>query len=171
MKRSHHLSRLALLPSRRRRCAALIVACIACLLNSPPPALGQSETEAQAPSMAVTKVPRSDHRASSTTSGLNPRDVLQSWSIPIAALALAGLGVTSLIQQRRRRATAPGSPPLQVVHQTRLGPRHSLYIVRLGNRTLLVGAGAQGAPTLLTECESSVELLDTTTTPGLGRAL
>jgi flagellar biogenesis protein FliO len=40
---------------------------------------------------------------------------------------------------------------LRVVGRVPLSPRHSIYLVRAGERTLLIGTGAQGAPTLLGE--------------------
>jgi hypothetical protein len=40
---------------------------------------------------------------------------------------------------------------VHVVGRVSLSPKHSIFLVRAGRRTLLIGAGAQGAPTLLGE--------------------
>ena len=40
---------------------------------------------------------------------------------------------------------------VQVVGRVSLTPRHSIFVVRAGQRRLLIGTGAQGAPTLLGE--------------------
>ena len=38
---------------------------------------------------------------------------------------------------------------MQVVGRVSLSPKHSIYMVRAGQRTLLIGTGSQGAPALL----------------------
>jgi len=40
---------------------------------------------------------------------------------------------------------------LQVIGRVSLSPRQSIVLVRAGDRVLLIGAGAQGAPSLLGE--------------------
>jgi flagellar biogenesis protein FliO len=65
------------------------------------------------------------------------------------ALALAAFGGISLASRRLPAGTEPG--PLQVVGRARLSPRHSVVLLRAGDRVLIVGAGAQGPPALLGE--------------------
>lgn len=43
------------------------------------------------------------------------------------------------------------SGSLRVVGRVSLSPRHSIYMVRAGERVWLIGTGSQGAPTLLGE--------------------
>jgi hypothetical protein len=76
-----------------------------------------------------------------------------SWWLGTAGVALAlavagGLSVAS----RRLVSTAPaGGVALRVVARTSLSPRHAVYLVRAGERVLVVGTGPQGAPALLGE--------------------
>jgi flagellar protein FliO/FliZ len=71
-------------------------------------------------------------------------------------LVLAACGIAGVVARRGQRAvrdtTAQG---LRVVGRTPLGPRHAVYLVRAGDRLLLVGTGAQGPPSLLGELEDS----------------
>ena len=43
-----------------------------------------------------------------------------------------------------RRSTRPGQPRLEVIDRLALTPQHSLHLVRLADRTLLVGLSPQG---------------------------
>jgi flagellar biogenesis protein FliO len=65
------------------------------------------------------------------------------------AAALAIFGAISLTAKKVRPAS--DSPSLRVVGRTSLSPRQSVYLVRVGERTLILGAGSQGPPTLLGE--------------------
>ena len=42
---------------------------------------------------------------------------------------------------------------MQVVGRVSLSPKHSVYLLRIGRRVLLVGAGPQGAPSLIAELD------------------
>lgn len=81
-----------------------------------------------------------------------------TWRIPwpsmIAIGAACGLLCAGLLTRARTNSRRFGSTtPLEVVGRTALGPRHAMYVVRVGNRVLLIGAGNQGPPALLTELE------------------
>jgi flagellar biogenesis protein FliO len=65
------------------------------------------------------------------------------------ALALAVFGGVSLAS--RRFLPGRGTGPLQVVGRTSLSPKHTVYLLRAGDRVLIVGTGSQGAPSLLGE--------------------
>lgn len=89
-------------------------------------------------------------------------DLLQ----PLAAIALVlGLLAAALVLLRKRGAASfrfpgmQGSPQrrLEVVERVALGPQHSLHLVRVGERCLLIGT----AP-------SSCQLLDTFPHTGAG---
>ena len=47
---------------------------------------------------------------------------------------------------------------LQVVGQTRLSPKQAVYLLRVGERVLILGAGAGTSPTTLGEVTDSTEL-------------
>ena len=64
-------------------------------------------------------------------------------------VALAAFGVYSLAAKKVR--PAGDSPSLRVIGRASLSARQSVYLVKVGDRTLIVGAGAQGPPSLLGE--------------------
>jgi hypothetical protein len=47
-----------------------------------------------------------------------------------------------------------------VVGRVSLSPRHSIFLVRAGERVLLIGTGNQGAPSLLGELTEAEHVLD-----------
>ena len=68
-------------------------------------------------------------------------------------LLVIGLLVAALIAVRLRLGRSrplPGSVPLEVLGQLALSPGHTLYVVRAGERRLLLG-GAPGGLSLITE--------------------
>jgi flagellar protein FliO/FliZ len=69
------------------------------------------------------------------------------------ALALAICGAICIAARRYRPQDTAGL--VQVVGRVGLTPRHSIFVVRAGQRSLLIGTGAQGAPTLLGELTES----------------
>jgi flagellar protein FliO/FliZ len=62
--------------------------------------------------------------------------------IVLRALSLRGVGVKPR-----------GTRELEVLEQLPLGPRRSLYVVRAGDKRLVIGLGEQGAPVLIAELE------------------
>ncbi len=69
-----------------------------------------------------------------------------------AGLVLAGM-VAVLLLLRRMQTTRP-SGPIQVLAEQRLSAAHSVYLVRVGERQLLLGGGASGLSLL---CELSAQ--------------
>ena len=67
----------------------------------------------------------------------------------------------------RLRANVGAAGGLRVVGRAHLTGRHAVYLLRAGDRTLIVGVGAQGPPSLLGELDA--EALDAGPT-GQGRA-
>ncbi len=68
-----------------------------------------------------------------------------------AALALCGW---MSIASKKFLPKAPGSAPnLRVLGRTHISPKHSVYLLDVGGRTLLIGTGPQGAPSLLGELD------------------
>jgi flagellar biogenesis protein FliO len=72
------------------------------------------------------------------------------------ALALAICGALGLVARRWMPRSAGGA--IQVVGRVSLSPKHTVYMLRVGQRVLLLGAGPQGAPALLTELDDLAEL-------------
>jgi flagellar biogenesis protein FliO len=69
---------------------------------------------------------------------------------------LAVLGVGSLAAKRWKLVPGRETSALEIVGRTFLTSKHAVYLVRAGGRTLLIGTGPQGAPSLLGElpCEA-----------------
>ena len=68
------------------------------------------------------------------------------------AVALAAFGAVSLVAKKSRPRD---SADLRVVGRASLSPRYAVYLLRVGDRTLIVGTGGQGAPSLLGELAST----------------
>ncbi len=66
-------------------------------------------------------------------------------------LALALLGAGGWMARRTRAVGEGGDVPMRVVGRTSLSPRHAVVLLRVGDRTLMIGTGPQGPPTLLGE--------------------
>jgi flagellar biogenesis protein FliO len=71
------------------------------------------------------------------------------------ALALAVWGGVTILS--RRFAPRGASGAFQVVGRVSLSPKHTVYLLRVGQRVLLVGTGPQGAPSLLGELDDFAE--------------
>jgi hypothetical protein len=67
------------------------------------------------------------------------------------ALALAACGWASVAARRYLPRAADGTAALRVVGRTSLSPKHTVYLLDVGGRVLIVGAGPQGPPSLLGE--------------------
>ena len=80
------------------------------------------------------------------------------WWIGTAGIALA-LALCGGISVASRRYLLPrqGTGPLRVVGRTSLSPKHTVYLLEVGDRVLIVGAGAQGPPSLLGELTDPAE--------------
>jgi flagellar protein FliO/FliZ len=72
------------------------------------------------------------------------------------ALALALFGGISLASRRYLPQREGG--PMRVVGRTSLSPKQTVYLLRVGERVLIVGAGPQGPPSLLGELTDPAEL-------------
>ena len=72
------------------------------------------------------------------------------------AVALAVFGAVSIAS--KRYLPHQGSGSLRVVGRTSLSPKHTVYLLKAGERVLIVGAGPQGAPSLLGELTDPVEI-------------
>ncbi len=81
-----------------------------------------------------------------------------SWWLGLGgmALALAICGALGIIARRFAPRVAHGA--IQVVGRVSLSPKHTVCLLRVGQRVLLVGTGPQGAPALLGEFDQLAEL-------------
>ena len=74
------------------------------------------------------------------------------WSGKVcAALVLAVCGVIAVAA--RRRGSRTSAVAAEVVGRVSLSPKHAVYLLRIGRRVLVVGAGPQGPPALITELD------------------
>ncbi len=113
-----------------------------------PPARAQSSTPARRP------VARAEGAAASSSRSPRPEvGASGSWWIGTAgmALALAACGWASLAARRFLPKRLDGASNVRVVGRTTLSPKHSVYLLDIGGRVLIVGTGPQGAPSLLGE--------------------
>jgi flagellar biogenesis protein FliO len=88
------------------------------------------------------------------------------WWMGSAGIALALAATGALCTLARKRWPSDSSKLLRVIGKVSLSPRHSICLVQAGQRVLLIGTGAGGAPSLLGEL-SAAELAPT---PGEPRA-
>jgi hypothetical protein len=75
------------------------------------------------------------------------------WWLGPAGIALVLAAFGSIFLAARKPWPRDTAGLVRVVGRVPLSPRHSIYLVRAGERTLLVGTGAQGAPSLLAELD------------------
>jgi flagellar biogenesis protein FliO len=78
---------------------------------------------------------------------------LDSWWIMMGGmvLSLAIAGAIGIVARRLSPRTANGA--MHVVGCVSLSPKHAVYLLRVGQRVFLLGAGPQGAPALLGELD------------------
>ncbi|WP_337173109.1 flagellar biosynthetic protein FliO [Paludisphaera sp.] len=79
--------------------------------------------------------------------------VSQAWWLGTTVMILALGGAGALCVAARRQCSNGAAVKLQVVGRVHLPPRHAVFAVKAGGRTLLIGTGPQGAPTLLGELD------------------
>ena len=74
------------------------------------------------------------------------------WSgMACLALVLAVCGGIAVAARRLGPRASAGA--VQVVGRVSLSPKHSVYLLRVGRRVLVLGAGPQGPPALITELD------------------
>ena len=128
-----------------------------------------SSSAASVKADAISEIPR--HKIDSSTrpdrsSAMAQRSqgVSSGWWIGSVTLALmlGGLGVAGLAARRFLPSGDPAGT-LQVVGRTSLSSKQAVYLLRVGERVLIVGSGAQGAPSLLGELDDPLEISRLTT--------
>jgi flagellar protein FliO/FliZ len=73
------------------------------------------------------------------------------WWIGTAGIALALAAFGGISVAMRKFLPKSDAGPLRVIGRTTLSPRHSVYLLKAGDRVLIIGTGPQGSPTLLGE--------------------
>jgi flagellar biogenesis protein FliO len=114
--------------------------------------------------------PRRGSSASGRRGEGRPEGTGSGWLGPAGiALALAVLGGVSLAARRGRGwSPTPGAAAatrVRVIGRTSLSPRHTVHLLGVGRRVLIVGTGPQGAPSLLGELTDDDPGLDDPPTP------
>lgn len=113
------------------------------------------EAQAPAPTVEPARRPRGP-RLAWPSADASTRRPDGGWStLAFIALALAAGGGLA-IASRRAGQRAAGSA-MQVVGRVGLSPKHSVYLLRIGRRVLVVGAGPQGPPSLIAELDDIPE--------------
>lgn len=117
-------------------------------------------TRARADAASTPAAPAKDRR--STFAGSLPRAVRPGGSDP---WAMATIGITlvlavcgGIIAAGRRLMPQGAGASMHVVGRVSLSPKHTVYMLRVGDRVLVVGVGPQGAPALITELDQIAEL-------------
>ena len=87
------------------------------------------------------------------------------------ALALALIGWGSVASHRYLPRVGSGAVPLRVVGRTSLSPKHTVYLLEVGDRVLILGAGPQGAPSVLGELTDLDRMAAASPSQTLGDAL
>jgi hypothetical protein len=77
------------------------------------------------------------------------------WSAGLGGVALVLAVCGGLAAAAQRLLPRAASGDVRVVGRVSLSPKHTVYLIRVGGRTLLVGAGPQGAPVLISELSDS----------------
>ncbi len=135
----------------RRSYRWMAVACLWGAIGGIPPATarGDQDESSRPPTMAIGAghhpTSRPGRPAKSAPSGSGGMWIGTAG----IALALAAFGGLSLAAKKFKVAGDAG--PLKVIGRTCLSPKHTVYLLKAGDRVLIVGAGSQGAPTLLGE--------------------
>src|SRR5262249_31540684 len=87
-----------------------------------------------------------------------------TWSPAMIGITLALAVCGGIIAAGRRFLPHQGAVVgMQVVGRVSLSPKHTVYMLRVGRRMLLIGAGPQGAPALISELD---ELAENESAPG-----
>jgi flagellar protein FliO/FliZ len=73
------------------------------------------------------------------------------WGAGTACLALVLAVCGGIAVAARRSGGRASAAPMRVIGRLTLSPKHSVYLLRVGRRTLVLGAGPQGPPALITE--------------------
>lgn len=102
-------------------------------------------------------LPTASDRAGRGSSGLRG-NAGGWWMAPaglVAALAIFGGAVMAARRFSPAMGLESSTRALRVIGRAPLTPRHAVHMVRAGGRTLLIGTGPQGAPSLIADWETT----------------
>jgi Flagellar biosynthesis protein, FliO len=91
------------------------------------------------------------------TNGAQPGG-LDSWSPVMIGITVALAVCGGIIAAGRRLLPQGAGVGMEVVGRMSLSPKHTVYLLRVGRRVLLVGAGPQGSPSLISELDDLAEI-------------
>jgi flagellar protein FliO/FliZ len=94
-------------------------------------------------------------RRSSSTARVGGSD---GWYLGMAGITLALAVCGGVVAAARRFSSQGAAGEIRVVSRVSLSPKHTVYLLRVGRRVLLVGAGPQGAPSLISELDDLAEI-------------
>jgi hypothetical protein len=80
------------------------------------------------------------------------------WSAGIAGIAMALAALGGIVAVARHFSARGSAGEIRVMSRASLSPKHTIYLLRVGRRVLLVGAGPQGAPSLISELDDLDEV-------------
>ncbi len=150
-----HLAAVRPLPRRRlgNRCLVLTIygigaaAILAGSAQAEPDATAASPPERAGVSrLSRYASPRSESRVARSVGS-------ESWWPGMAGIALILAICGGITVVARRFAPRPVAGAVQVVGRVGLSPKHAVYLLRVGKKVLLVGAGPQGPPSLISELD------------------
>jgi hypothetical protein len=81
-----------------------------------------------------------------------------TWSLATIGITLALAVCGGIIAAGRRFLPQGAGGGVKVIGRVSLSPKHSVYLLEVGRRRLLVGAGPQGAPALISELDDFAEI-------------
>ena len=154
-------------PRRRAAIAAWPWALGLALFGWPAPGARAADEPTRDPAVVRSSLAFKDRPVRPSTrraDGDGPAPAAPNWWLGPAgvAAALAVVGGVSLASRRfglnLNLGAARDLGALGVVGHARLSPKHSVYLVRVGGRVLILGAGAGGSPTTLGEVTDPAEL-------------
>ncbi len=127
------------------------------LLLAPACASAAGETKpavsANEPSGRQRIIPRHKIDQSAASSSTSPG----GWWVGTTGIALALAVFGGVVVTARKLKPGGEGGPLKVLSKTSLSPKHSVYLLKAGDRVLIVGTGPQGAPSLLGEMDQDVK--------------
>lgn len=80
------------------------------------------------------------------------------WYLGMAGVTLALAVCGGVVAVARRFSPKGAAGEIRVVSRVGLSPKHTVYLLRVGRRVLLVGAGPQGPPALISELDDLAEI-------------
>ena len=81
-----------------------------------------------------------------------------AWTMGMVGVTLVLAVCGGLIAAGRRLMPSGAGAAMQVVGRVSLSPKHAVFMLRVGQRVLLVGVGPQGAPALISELDGLAEI-------------